>query len=303
MRRMRVPYAQPFRRPFSSTHIRRDVVDLAFHRHDPPEQTKGPPIILMHGLFGSQRNNRTMIYTLDLRNHGESPHSQVHDYTSMAQDVEHFLSAQSIAKPTLIGHSMGAKVAMTMALRSPSKYSALIPVDNAPVDAALKSDFGTYVKAMREIEEHRPPVPKQSEADKILAKYENDTSIRQFLLTNLVKTTPGGAEHQHKQGEHRHPQKTELRWRIPLHTLAKSLPAMADFPFKDPDEARFEGPTLIVRGTKSHYVADDTLPLIGRFFPQFEVLDCDCGHWVMSEKFEEFRKGVVEWITRVVDER
>ncbi|KAI1617941.1 alpha/beta hydrolase [Exophiala viscosa] len=315
MRRLRVTYAQPFRRPFSTTNTCRDVVDLAFHRHDPPEQAnKGPPIILMHGLFGSQRNNRTMskvlakdlsrpVYTLDLRNHGESPHSPVHDYTSMAEDVEHLLSAQSISKPTLIGHSMGAKVAMTMALRSPSKYSALIPVDNAPVDAALKSDFGTYVKAMREIEEHKPPVAKQSEADKILAKYESDTAIRQFLLTNLVKTTPGGAEHQHKHGEHRHPQKTELRWRIPLHTLAKSLPAMADFPFKDPDEARFEGPTLIVRGTKSHYVADDTLPLIGRFFPQFEVLDCDCGHWVMSEKFEEFRKGVVEWITRVVDER
>lgn len=223
----------------------------------------------------------------------------------MAEDVEHFLATQQLQreKPTLIGHSMGAKVAMTLALRSPADYSALIPVDNAPVDAALKSDFHTYVQAMREIEEHRPPVTKQSEADKILAKYEKDVAIRQFLLTNLVKKPAGGGEHHHRHGEHRHPQKTELRFRIPLHTLAKALPAMADFPFKDPDQNRYEGPTLFVRGTKSHYVADDTLPLIGRFFPKFELLDCDCGHWVMSEKFEEFRKGVVEWITRVVDER
>ncbi|KEF61645.1 uncharacterized protein A1O9_03213 [Exophiala aquamarina CBS 119918] len=294
------------RRYFSSTRSRDDVIDLAFHRHDPPAESgskiKGPPIVLMHGLFGSQRNNRTMMYNIDLRNHGDSAHSPAHDYTSMAEDVEAFIAAQQLPKPTLIGHSMGAKVAMTLALRSPNKYSALIPVDNAPVDAALKSDFGKYVNAMREIDEQGPQhIQKQSDADKILAKYEPDVSIRQFLLTNLVKMAPKRAP-AHKAGDHRHAHKTELRLRIPLQTLAKSLPAMADFPFKDPDVARFEGPTLVVRGTKSHYVADETLPLIGNFFPRFELLDCDCGHWVMAENFEQFRAGVVEWIERVVDE-
>ncbi|EHY57519.1 putative alcohol acetyltransferase [Exophiala dermatitidis] len=311
------------RRTFSSSSIRRDVVELAFHRHDPPDKSSiaGPAIIVMHGLFGSQRNNRTLskalakdlsrpVYTIDLRNHGDSPHSPVHDYPSMAEDVEHFVAKHNISRPTLIGHSMGAKVAMTMALRSPDKYSALIPVDNAPVDAALKSDFGMYVKAMREVEDHRPPITKQSEADKILAKYEPDLAIRQFLLTNLVKkpaTTTTSSTGPHQRGPadhpHRHAQKTELKFRIPLHTLAKALPAMADFPFKDPDQTRYEGPTLVVRGTRSHYVADEMLPLIGRFFPQFELLEFDCGHWVMSEKFEEFRAGVVEWIGRVVDEK
>ncbi|KAK5276940.1 hypothetical protein LTR40_010999, partial [Exophiala xenobiotica] len=151
------------------------------------------------------------VYNLDLRNHGDSPHSPEHDYTSMAIDVEHFISRHKIPRPTLIGHSMGAKVAMTMALRaagsgspssnssSSSSYSALIPVDNAPVDAALKSDFHTYVKAMHEIEQHsaHSPITKQSEADKILAKYEPDLAIRQFLLTNLVKKPAGadGVEH------------------------------------------------------------------------------------------------------------
>jgi len=220
----------------------------------------------------------------------------------MAVDVEAFITAQNLQKPTLIGHSMGAKVAMTLALRSPNNYSALIPVDNAPVDAALKSDFGKYVNAMREIETLGPTkIAKQSDADKILAKYEPDLAIRQFLLTNLVKTAAKDAP-PHKAGDHRHVHKTELRFRIPLATLAKSLPAMADFPFKDPNSARFEGPTLVVRGTRSHYVSDESLPLIGRFFPRFELLDCDCGHWVMAEKFEEFRAGVVEWIERVVDE-
>ena len=222
------------------------------------------------------------VYTLDLRNHGESPHAPTHDYTVMSEDVEHFIQAQNIKKPTLIGHSMGAKVAMTLALRQPSWYSGICPVDNSPIDAALKSDFGTYVNAMREVEDKK--AFKQSEADHILQKYNIELTIRQFLLTNFVRQPDG-----------------TYAFRVPLATLAKSLPAMADFPYRDPDEVRFEGPTLFVRGTESHYIADETLPLIGRFFPKFELLSFQCGHWVMSERFEEFRLGFVEWVKRCVD--
>ncbi|RVX69507.1 hypothetical protein B0A52_06571 [Exophiala mesophila] len=312
-------YTQISQRCFSTTPAVGEVVDLAFQRHDPPSQPdkSRPPIILMHGLFGSQRNNRTMskvlakdllrpVYNLDLRNHGDSPHIGRHDYTAMAQDVEHFLGQHDLRsqKPILIGHSMGAKTAMTMALRSPDAYSALIPVDNAPVDAALRSDFGKYVRAMKEIEDQRDPkIEKQSDADKILQKYEKDPAIRAFLLTNLVKMPKRAADdtQDDKNTKDSRPQ-LEYRFRIPLQTLAKALPSLGDFPFKDPEKARYEGPTLVVRGTKSHYVSDEALPLIGRFFPRFELLDCDCGHWVMSEKFEEFRSGVVEWIGRVVDQ-
>jgi pimeloyl-ACP methyl ester carboxylesterase len=220
----------------------------------------------------------------------------------MAQDVEHFLQTQQIRSPTLIGHSMGAKVAMTLALRDPKSYSGLVPVDNAPVDAALKSDFATYVSAMKEIEDRQPQITKASEADKILLRYEPDLAIRQFLLTNLVKV-PVQSTGSHEQRSHGTAPATELRFRIPLPTLAKALPDMADFPFKDPDTHKYKGPTLVVRGTRSHYVADETLPVIGRFFPKFELLDCDSGHWVMSERFEEFRQGLGEWVGRVVDEQ
>ena len=215
----------------------------------------------------------------------------------MAEDIESLITTSGCHKPILIGHSMGAKVAMTLALRQPSKYSGLVPVDNAPLDAALKSDFGVYVKAMKAIEDKRPRIQRQSEADAVLEKYEKDLGIRQFLLTNFVKT-PVSTVNENGQTE----AKTEMRFRIPLQTLAKALPDMADFPFKDPDQTRFEGPTLVVRGTKSHYVSDESLPLIGKFFPKFEVLDCDCGHWVIAEKPEDFRQGVVEWVKRVVDQ-
>jgi pimeloyl-ACP methyl ester carboxylesterase len=81
------------------------------------------------------------------------------------------------------------------------------------------------------------------------------------------------------------------KFAIPLGTLSKALDNLGDFPFKDPDEARFEKPALFVRGMQSKYVPDEVLPVIGKFFPRFEVVDIDAGHWVISEKPEEFRQG------------
>ncbi|KAL9126356.1 MAG: hypothetical protein Q9175_007932 [Cornicularia normoerica] len=170
---------------------------------------------------------------------------------------------------------------MTVALRSPQLVGALIPVDNAPVDANLKSDFHKYVQGMRDIEEAQ--VKRQAEADELLQKHEEALPIRQFLLTNFVRSS---------HGQH-------LRLRIPIKILALSLDKMGDFPFNDPDEAHYDGQTLIVRGTKSHYVADDVLPLIGRFFPSFKLIDIDSGHWVISEKPEAFRQAVVDFLREV----
>lgn len=169
---------------------------------------------------------------------------------------------------------------MAVALRGKARIASLIPVDNAPVDAALKSDFGKYIQGMRKIEDAN--VQKQSEADAILAEYESNVGVRQFLLTNLARGKDG-----------------IQRFRVPVKYLANALDNMADFPFTDPEEARWEGPTLFVRGTKSHYVADETLPIIGRFFPRFEVADVDSGHWVISEKPQEFRDGMSKCSMRV----
>jgi len=106
----------------------------------------------------------------DLRNHGDSPHDPRHDYEALGDDIETFISEHKLKDTTLIGHSMGAKACMVVALRSPSLVANLIPIDNAPVDAALKSDFGKYVKGMQKVEQAK--VTKQSEADAILAEYE-----------------------------------------------------------------------------------------------------------------------------------
>lgn len=109
------------------------------------------------------------IYAIDLRNHGDSPHDKRHNYIALAEDVENFLQQHKLKDVTLIGHSMGAKTVMTMALRDPNCCSNIIAVDNAPVDAALASDFPRYVEGMRKVEEAK--VKSQKEADQILEPY------------------------------------------------------------------------------------------------------------------------------------
>ena len=203
----------------------------------------------------------TSVYAVDLRNHGDSPHVKQHDYESMAADVEAFLHDHNLGPDTvLLGHSMGAKAAMAVALRRPAVVSRIIVVDNAPIETTLASSFGSYVRAMRQIENAH--IKKQSDADAILKQYEEDLAVRQFLLTNLIR--PKGEEH--------------LKFRIPINILQSALDRIGSFPFH-PDKVRCTKPALFVRGTKSHYVPDEVIPIIGRFFPMFTLKDVDAGHW------------------------
>ncbi|KAI9824826.1 MAG: hypothetical protein M1826_007248 [Phylliscum demangeonii] len=306
-------------------------MSLAYELHEPPPPTSRPPsqrrrsslsspsshpILFLHGLFGSKRNNRGVckalardlgrrVYALDLRNHGESAHAQPHDYGAMAEDVELFTHAHELADATLIGHSMfvalllpspeptsGAEP-MTLALRRPGLVRALVAVDNAPMDAALPNDFGRYIVGMRTVEAGR--VTTRRAADALLSEFEEALPIRQFLLTNLVAAPSSTTT------------TTSLpppfRFRIPLDILAKALPHMADFPDQQTDPPpRYTGPTLFVRGTRSSYVPDDALPVIGRFFPRFELRELQAGHWLIAEQPVEFVRVVVEFLRAAEEE-
>ncbi|KAI1377338.1 alpha/beta-hydrolase [Hypoxylon crocopeplum] len=303
-----IPLRAILSRSYSSSSNTHHILSLAYDHHEPPQggrDREDSPIIFMHGLFGSKKNNRSVskdngrtktadpkaairvlardlkchVYTVDLRNHGDSPHAPRHDYLAMADDVAGFISEHGLQNPTLIGHSMGAKTAMTLALSQPTQIASVVSVDNAPVDAALGGPFARYIQGMRRINE--AGVTRKANADIILRQYEADDAVRQFLLSSLHR--PAGSSVQ------------KFRW--PLDVLARSLDNLGDFPFKDPDEARFEKPALFVRGTRSKYVPDEVVPLIGRFFPRFELVDIEAGHWVISEKPEEFLRAVIEFLT------
>ncbi|KAK1770572.1 hypothetical protein QBC33DRAFT_576229 [Phialemonium atrogriseum] len=271
--------------------LQRGPVPLVYDLHEPAKPVtdkQTAPILFLHGLFGSKKNNRTIIlardlgryvFALDLRNHGGSPHAPRHDYTAMAEDLAAFIQEHGLKKPTLIGHSMGAKTAMALALRSPDTVNDLVAVDNAPIDATLGSDFGRYIQGMRKIDDAE--VTRQAEADEILRPYEESVAIRQFLLGNLHR--PEGSKSQ--------------KFRVPLNILAKTLDNLGDFPYKDPSQVRFEKRALFIRGTHSKYVPDEVLPVIGQFFPRFELADIEAGHWLISEKPEAFREAVVRFLS------
>ncbi|PNY24485.1 Abhydrolase domain-containing protein IMO32 [Tolypocladium capitatum] len=283
------------------------VRPLVYDLHAPARprtDEKQAPVVFLHGLFGSKKNNRGIskalardlgryVYALDLRNHGESPHDERHDYPAMAEDVSAFIQDHGLRDTTIIGHSMyaplmpghrrdrGAKIAMTLALRSPEMVANLVAVDNAPVDVALNKDFAQYIRGMQKIQDSN--VSRQVEADQILRDFEESPPIRQFLLGNLYRPDGGNTQ----------------KFRIPLGILARSLGNLGDFPYKNPGEKRFGKPALFVRGTTSNYVANDMLPAIGQFFPRFRLADVDAGHWLISEQPEAFRQAVVDFLEDV----
>ncbi|KAF9180482.1 hypothetical protein BGZ51_006164 [Haplosporangium sp. Z 767] len=252
----------------------------------PQEQARSQPVVILHGLFGSKQNWKalskaiaarlnTRVFSVDLRNHGESGHSKDHDYRHMAHDVVHFLEEQSIDRPIIIGHSMGGKVAMNLALKN-TPLDRLIVVDMAPVKVKLSADFAKYVESMREIQES--DVKKQSEADAIMKKTVADLGVRQFLLTNLK----------------RDPVSDTYKFRVPFETLGDSLEKLGHFDFVLGQD-HYDGKVLFIKGNRSKYIQEKETAAIRAFFPNARIEGLDAGHWVHAEKPEAFLNLVTEF--------
>ncbi|EED21200.1 alpha/beta hydrolase, putative [Talaromyces stipitatus ATCC 10500] len=242
------------------------------------------PIIFLHGFLGSKRENRLVsrllardlsrqVYALDLRNHGDSGHHTIHNYMAMALDVEAFIKSREYKSVTVIGHSMGAKTACTLALHAPDLISNVVAIDNGPVRIPIPTDFQKYLHALSEV--NKAKIRTHSEGERILAQYEESAAIRLWLLSNFVK------DHHHRP---------YLKLRIPVDILSTALDPLGDFPYTSPESVKFQKPTLFLRSHQSHYLPDHALPLIRSFFPQSQVVDMDCGHWVVQDRPEDFRR-------------
>ncbi len=240
---------------------------------------QGTPTILLHGLFGTGSNFATIqrhlattrrVLAFDLRNHGRSPHDPVMTYPAMAQDVRDTMRALGIEAAALVGHSMGGKVAMTLALHDPASVTRLLVADIAPV--AYPPRYDTIVAAMRGLA--LPADLTRADADSRLATAIPDSVMRQFLLSNLRF----GAQPE---------------WRIGLDEIAAGLPAIMGWPKTgngvSDGAGRFEGPTLVLRGERSDYILTEHRPLFRALFPaaRFAALR-DAGHWLHADAPDAF---------------
>lgn len=238
----------------------------------------GEPLLIMHGLFGSLGNwggqSRQLatdfsVYGLDLRNHGASPHSADMNYTVMAQDVLEFMDDHGLERCHLLGHSMGGKTAMQVALSAPQRIDRLVVADIAPVH--YRGQHDSILDGLEAID--LGSVTSRNDADKILAEYESDELVRQFLLTNLVRSSEGGFE-----------------WRINLPVLKKSYDRLREAP---ESSGVFDGPTLFVKGALSNYITEKHREAILARFPNAQTkVIMHTGHWLHAEKPQTFYRIV-----------
>jgi len=257
------------------------TVDLAYRSYG----TDGPPLLILHGLLGSSGNWHTLagkafskyfrVFTLDLRGHGRSPHAQPIDYPTMAADVRAFLDAHDIARASVIGHSMGGKVAMELALGTPERIDRLVVVDIAP--RAYPPRHQSILKALQAIDPTR--YESRQTIDKALAAYIPEMPIRQFLLKNLQFD----------------PATRRYTWQMDLEGLMRSYDRI-NAPIAN--GRQFTGPTLFVKGERSDYITDEDLPAIRQLFPAARLVTIPgAGHWVHADAPEAFAREVLTFLT------
>jgi esterase len=243
-----------------------------------------PPLILLHGLLGSSRNwqttgtdlaDRFHVFALDLRNHGRSPHDPVMTYSAMMDDVTGWMDAQAIPRASLLGHSMGGKVAMLLACRQPQRVERLIVVDIAPksyLSAAHRAEFA----AMNEL--NLAMLRSRAEAEMRFEARIPDWAMRKFLTTNLEREEGGAGEWQ---------------WIVNLPVLTSSLAELEKTPLIPEDV--FAGPTHFITGGKSRYVQPDDRKAIEAHFPGARVdIISTSGHNPHMEARPEFVAAVIK---------
>ena len=240
-----------------------------------------PSVIILHGVFGTSDNWQTFgralaenyqVFLVDLRNHGQSPHSDRFDYSAMADDLKEFVEHHGLDRPVVLGHSMGGKVAMFFAVRNPQLLRKLIvvdiapkayPVHHQPVLAGLGAVAIDTIQSRKEAEEQMKP-------------HVREPGVRQFLLKNLQRTDDGFA------------------WKLNLPAVRDNIEAVGE---AVPSDTPFQQPSLFVRGGASDYIDNKDQALIERVFPDSRLITIEgAGHWVHAEQPEALLEEVANFL-------
>lgn len=276
------------------TQSNKGTVKLAYATFQNTKQlAQGPPILFLHGLLGSKRNWQSIAksisktgrktITVDARSHGESPHAADMTYASMASDVVELLHDLGIKQSILVGHSMGGRIAMTIALTQPDLVSQLVVADVSPVGSPAdpKSTFQGFLAAMQGVFFDQSLESLSEVRREVAAQLEDvfpDPGVRQFILTNVEKRDD------------------VYQWRVNLDAIGKQLDHLRSFPEFD---TSYHGDTLFIGGSESRHLRLEHEPCIKRLFPKAKIqFIAEAGHWVHSDKPHDFLRILNQMINK-----
>jgi esterase len=244
---------------------------------------QGTPLILLHGLFGGSDNwhgiatrlaDQFHVVVPDLRNHGQSPHSDEMNYSVMAADVAELLATLGWPSAAVLGHSMGGKAAMQLALTRPELVQKLIVADMSP--RAYTPLHNEIIAALTALDV--ASFTSRTEIEEALAGPIPSLNLRRFLLKNLGRTADGTFE-----------------WKINLSGLARGYPNLRAA-VTGPQS--YTGPTLFIRGSKSEYLRATGEPSIPELFPQASITTLEgAGHWLHADNPEAFTRLVNDFLS------
>lgn len=235
----------------------------------------GKPLLIVHGYLGMSDNWKTLagqyaqagfeVHAVDMRNHGKSFHSDVFTYDAMVQDLIDYCDANNLDKVDLIGHSMGGKAAMFLAVQYPERLDKLVVADIGPKYYAPHHQ--DIMEALNAVD--FSVKPDRAAVEETIAEYVPDFGTRQFLMKNVYRETPD-----------------QLAFRFNLPVFNKEIENIGQ---ALTEGSHFDGPTLFLRGDKSRYIKDEDFSLIKSHFPNAEIKDIqNSGHWLHAENPKDF---------------
>ena len=244
---------------------------------------EGKPLLIIHGYLGMSDNWKTLAtqfvsegfqtHALDLRNHGRSFHSEEFTYEAMVQDVLEYCQENNLDKVSIIGHSMGGKVAMFFATKYPEMIDKLIIADIGP--KYYRPHHQDIMEGLNAVDFSKKP--ERSEVEELLKPHIPDFGTRQFLMKSLYWVESG-----------------QLAWRFNLPVFNENIENIGE---ALPEDAVFEKPTLFLRGEKSNYIKDEDFGTIKKHFPNSEIKTiANAGHWLHAENPKDFFKESIAYL-------
>lgn len=262
------------------------TVALHYMEMGPEQEIDSLPLVVIHGLLGSADNWRSHVKTwqqhrrviaVDLRNHGRSPHVDGMTYSEMTNDVLALMDHLSIDQAHVLGHSMGGKVAISLACQAPKRVASLVVADIAPV--VYQHGHDDVFAALQEVEKGQPV--NRREADALLAKHVSSRPTRLFLATNLERSGDTQTPH--------------MSLRVGLAQIMQGYPDIVAAPAGD---SAYEGPSLVLRGAESDYVSDEQIPAVKAWLPKARIVTLkEAGHWLHADQPQAFQQAVETFIT------